>query len=96
MARPLRIEYEGAVYHVTARGNVRAKIFFSKADYRKFKDYIAAAKDKFGLVLHAYVLMTNHYHLIIRDAGKKSQQDHAFINGSYTTYINIKRKRSCC
>ena len=44
MARPLRIEYEGAVYHVTARGDERGKIFFSKADYRKFKDYIARLK----------------------------------------------------
>ena len=70
MTRPLRIEYEGAVYHVTARGNERAKIFFSKTDYEKFKAYIAAAKDKFNLVLHAYVLMTNHYHLIIETPAK--------------------------
>ena len=39
MARPLRLEYEGAVYHVTARGNERGKIFFSKRDYERFKDY---------------------------------------------------------
>ena len=39
MARPLRIEFEGAVYHVTARGNERRKIFFSKKDYEKFKEY---------------------------------------------------------
>ena len=44
MARPLRIEYEGAVYHVAARGNERGKIFFSKKDYEKFKEYI---KDRF-------------------------------------------------
>jgi REP element-mobilizing transposase RayT len=41
MARPLRIEFEGVVYHVTARGNERRKIFFSKKDYEKFKKYIA-------------------------------------------------------
>jgi REP element-mobilizing transposase RayT len=63
MARPLRIEYEGAIYHVTARGNERGRIFSTKKDYEKFKEYIASAKIKFGLILHAYVLMTNHYHL---------------------------------
>ena len=94
MARPLRIEYEGAVYHVTARGNERAKIFFSKADYRKFKDYIAAAKEKFDLILHAYVLMTNHYHLIVETPAKNLSKIMHFINSSYTTYINIKRKRT--
>jgi len=45
MARPLRIEYEGAFYHVTARGNDRGKIFFSKKDYDKFKEYLAEARE---------------------------------------------------
>ncbi len=65
MARPLRIEYEGAFYHVTARGNERKKIYYSKADYEKFKKYLKEAEGKYGFVLHSYVLMTNHYHLII-------------------------------
>ena len=70
MARPLRIEYEGAMYHVTARGNQRGKVFFTKKDYERFKEYIAAARIKFGLILHAYVLMTNHYHLIVETPRK--------------------------
>jgi REP element-mobilizing transposase RayT len=49
MARPLRIEYEGALYHVTARGNERGKVFFTKKDYQKFKEYIADAQTKLGL-----------------------------------------------
>jgi putative transposase len=93
MARPLRIEYEGAVYHVTARGNERGKIFFSKRDYDKFKEYIAAAKGKYGLILHSYVLMTNHYHLIIETPEKNLSKIMHYINSSYTTYTNIKRKR---
>jgi len=48
MARPLRIEYAGALYHVTARGNERKRIYFSKTDYGKFKEYIEAAKGKHG------------------------------------------------
>ena len=71
MSRPLRIEYEGAIYHVTARGNERGRIFFTKKDYEKFREYIAAAEGKFSFILHAYVLMTNHYHLIIEPAPKR-------------------------
>jgi len=61
MAMPLRIEYEGALYHVTARGNERKRIDFSKTDYGKFREYIEDAQDKYGCLLHAYVFMTNHY-----------------------------------
>jgi len=94
MARPLRIEYEGALYHVTARGNERSKIFFTKRDYQKFKEYIAGAEIKYGFKLHAYVLMTNHYHLIIETPDMNLGKIMHHLNGSYTTYINIKRKRS--
>jgi putative transposase len=94
MARPLRIEFEGAIYHVTARGNERGKIFFSKRDYEKFKEYLTAAKEKYGFILHAYVLMTNHYHLILETPEKNLSKIMHFINSSYTTYTNVKRKRS--
>ena len=60
MARSLRIEYEGTIYHVTVRGNERGKIFSTKKDYEKFREYIASAESKLGLILDAYVLMTNH------------------------------------
>jgi REP element-mobilizing transposase RayT len=52
LARPLRIEYEGAFYHVTARGNERKRIFFGKGDYDKFKEYLLDAQDKYGYPLH--------------------------------------------
>ena len=94
MARPLRIEYEGALYHVTARGNERGKIFFTKRDYEKFKEYISAAREKYNIILHAYVMMTNHYHLIVETPEMNLSKIMHFINGSYTTYINVKRKRS--
>jgi len=94
MARPLRIEYEGALYHITARGNERNSIYFEKADYEKFKYYLAEAKIKYAIMLHCYILMSNHYHLILETpAGNLSRIMH-YINGSYTTYVNIKRKRS--
>jgi putative transposase len=94
VARPLRIEYEGAVYHVTGRGNEQRKIFFSRRDYEKFKEYLADAVEKYSLILHGYVLMTNHYHLIIETPEKNLSKIMHHINSSYTTYININRKRS--
>jgi len=94
MARPIRIEYEGAVYHVTSRGNERRKIFFSKRDYEKFKEYIGEAKEKYRFILHGYVLMTNHYHLLIETPEKNLSKIMHYINSSYTTYTNVKRKRS--
>lgn len=94
MARPLRLEYEGAFYHVTARGNERKKIFFAKTDYEKFKQCLKEAEEKYGYVLHCYVLMTNHYHLIIETPEANLSKIMHYINGSYTNYINIKRRRS--
>jgi len=94
MARPLRVQFEGAVYHVTARGNERRKIFFSKRDYERFKEYIAEAKEKYKFILHGYVLMMNHYHLLMETPEKNLSKIMHHINSSYTTYINVKRKRS--
>lgn len=94
MARALRIEYEGAVYHVTARGNERRKIFFNKKDYEKFKEYLTEAKEKYQFQQYAYVLMTNHYHLIIETPEQNLSKIMHYLNGTYTTYTNIKRKRN--
>lgn len=94
MARPLRIEFEGAYYHVTARGNERRKIFFTQRDFEKFKGYITTAQEKYGFFLHSYVLMSNHYHLIMETPVANLSRIMHHINSSYTTYVNIKRKRS--
>jgi len=51
MDRQLRLEYEGAFYHVTARGNERRKIYFSEYDYQKFREYLGTAQDKYVLSL---------------------------------------------
>jgi len=65
MARPLRIEYPGAVYHVTSRGNGRADIYLSDEDRYLFIDVLEHVVDRFGWMVHAYCLMTNHYHLMV-------------------------------
>jgi REP element-mobilizing transposase RayT len=66
MARPLRVEYPGAYYHVTARGVARQVIFFADEDRQEFLETLAEAHERFGLVCHGYCLMLNHYHLPAR------------------------------
>jgi putative transposase len=91
MARPLRIEYEGAFYHVTSRGNEGRKVYFSKSDYDKFADYLKRGKEKYRYLLHGYVLMTNHYHLLIETPLPNLNRVMHYLNSSYTNYINLKR-----
>ena len=63
MARPLRIEFAGAVYHVTSRGNGRQKIFLDEQDNRKFLELFGKTLERFNWICHAFCLMVNHYHL---------------------------------
>jgi|SRR5215469_9666091 len=65
MAGPLRFEYEGAHYHVTSRGNEQKAIFRDDTDRQKFVDLVGRAVEQFEIRVHAYVLMDNHYHLLI-------------------------------
>ncbi len=93
MARPLRIEYEGAFYHVTSRGNEKKDIFSSADDYEQFKTYLYEAREKFGYKLHAYVLMTNHFHLLIETPEANLNRLMHYINGSYSGYFNRHNRR---
>ena len=93
MARPLRIVYAGAFYHVTARGNENKSIFKNEKDYERFLSYIEAAVERYGAVVHAYCLMDNHYHLLIQTPRANLPEVMQYINGSYTTYVNTKRQR---
>ena len=79
---------------MTSRGNERKKIYFSKYDYNKFKEYLGEAQDKYGYKLHCYVLMSNHYHLVIETPNGNISKIMHYINGAYTNYINKKRNRS--
>jgi len=65
MARPLRVAVPGAWYHVIARGIERRAIFRDRAYYQKFEELLATLAERFGVRLHTYVLMPNHYHLQI-------------------------------
>ena len=65
MARQIRIVYPGAAYHITSRGNKREPTFFQDSDREKFLDILDRTKEKYRYILHAYVLMENHYHLFL-------------------------------
>lgn len=82
MARALRIESEGAFYHITSRGNDRKRIFFSKTDYSKFKSYLEEGMKKFGYRIHSYVFMANHYHLLLETPKPNLSRLMHYINGS--------------
>jgi REP element-mobilizing transposase RayT len=94
MARQLRIEFEGAFYHVTSRGNLREKVFFEDKEREKFIEILRRTKERYGYFLHAYVLMDNHYHLLIETLKANISQIMQNINTSYTVYVNKKHKRS--
>jgi REP element-mobilizing transposase RayT len=94
MARPLRIEYPGAYYHVTSRGNEQKDVFKSQRDREKFLTYLESAVIRYGAAIHAWCLMSNHYHLLMETPSGNLSQIMRHINGAYTTYFNIKRKRA--
>jgi putative transposase len=92
MARPLRIQYPGAFYHITGKGSEGRRIFLSSADYEKFKEYLLEAQGKFHVVVHGYLLLGNEYQLIAetREANLSRFMHH--LAGNYTTYFNTRRR----
>ena len=94
MARPLRILYPGAFYHITSRGNEQKALFKSKRDREKFIEYLESATERYDAVIHAYCLMDNHYHILLETPSGNLSKIMAHINGAYTNYFNAKRERS--
>ncbi len=94
MARPLRISYPGAFYHVTSRGNERKAVFKSSGDREKFLEYLSTASLRYDARVHAYCLMDNHYHLLLQTPSANLPEIMHHINGAYTTYFNFKRDRA--
>ena len=94
MARPLRITFPGAFYHVTSRGNERKDVFKTSGDREKFLEYLESAYERYEAIIHAYCLMDNHYHLLVETPSGNLPQIMRHINGAYTTYFNVKWKRA--
>jgi putative transposase len=88
MTRPLRIEYSGAVYHVTSRGNGRKPIFKDDKDRVVLLNILEEVNDRFHWLCHAYCLMDNHYHLIIETPNGNLSKGMRQLNGVYTMRFN--------
>jgi len=94
MARPLRIEFAGALYHVMSRGNERKAIVRDDADREKRLDWLRRTVETYGWRLHAFVLMTNHDHLFVETPEPNLSAGMQHLNGSYTSYFNRRHRRS--
>ncbi len=93
MTRPLRIEFSGALYHVTSRGNQRDAIYVDETDRQLFLDVLAEVCERFNWVLHAYCLMNNHYHLLVETPDANLSTGMRQLNGVYTQRFNRKQGR---
>jgi len=93
MARPLRIEYAGALYHITARGNARQAIYLGDDDKNAFLEILAHACGRYVWWCHAYCLMTNHYHLLLETNNPTLTKGMKYLNGVYSQYFNKQHRR---
>ena len=93
MTRPLRIEFPGAIYHVTSRGNARRKIFLDDEDREAFLATAAWVVERFGWVCHAYCLMGNHFHLMIETPAANLSRGMRQLNGVYTQAFNRRHRK---
>src|SRR3954452_14733921 len=93
MARALRIQFEGAIYHVTVRGNERRRIFYDDRDRERFLKVLAQAQELHGMRLYLVCLMPNHFHLLVETpAGNLSAFMGRFLTG-YVVYYNRRHNR---
>lgn len=93
MARPLRLDFPGALHHVTARGNARQDIFFTAGDRQHFLDNLGQVCDRLGWICYAYCLLGNHYHLLIETPNGGLSRGMRQVNGVYTQYVNRAHDR---
>jgi putative transposase len=93
MARPLRINYADAHYHVTCRGNEGRKIFSDDEDRRAFLDRLQRSLEIYAVRVHCYVLMGNHFHLVVQTPKANLSEFMRHLNVSYTGYYNRRHRR---
>lgn len=90
MARAWRIEYEGALYHVLSRGNQRQAIFTDDEDRLMFLERLSEVADRFEVQFYAYVLMDNHYHLLLQTRRANLSKAMQWLGVAYTSRFNLK------
>lgn len=93
MARPPRIQFPGAFYHVIVRGNQRQAIFNDDRDRTKYLELLEHYRKRHGFVLYAYVLMSNHVHLLLETQKSPISRVMQVINFTYTRYFNQRHKK---
>jgi REP element-mobilizing transposase RayT len=93
MSRPLRIEFPGAVYHITARGNEKKAIFRNDRDREKFVEILSLIIKRFKWICHSYCLMGNHYHILIETQEANLARGMKQLNGIYTQSFNHRYNR---
>jgi len=93
MARPLRIDLAGGWYHVTSRGNERRSIFRDDRDRLHLRELLGDMHERFGVRLHAYVWMANHYHLLVETPRANLSAAMQWLNGSYSVWFNRRHRR---
>ena len=94
MTRPLRLEFAGALYHLTARGDRQEPIFLDDTDRRRFLDLLGKEIQQQGWLCYAYCLMDNHYHLLIETPEANLVRGMRRLNGVYTQGFNWRRKKA--
>ena len=94
MGRAWRIEFEGALYHVLSRGNEQRDIFFDDTDRRMFLETVGEMAQRFEMDLFAYVLMDNHYHLLLRTRRANLSRAMQWLGVTYTNRVNARHSRS--
>ena len=94
MARPLRLEFPNALYHITSRGDRREDIYEDDEDRIKFLTLLGKVVTDFNWLCHGYCLMSNHYHLIIETLDSNLTKGMRQLNGVYTQTTNRRHKRT--
>jgi len=94
MARPLRIQFPDAFYHITCRGIERRKIFIDDKERYRFLAYLSESLETYQVVLHAYILMTNHFHLLIQTRKANCSEFMRHFNIRYTGWFNWRHQRN--
>ncbi|HET8576757.1 MAG TPA: transposase [Methylomirabilota bacterium] len=94
MARPLRLQFPGGIYHVTARGNEQQPIFLDDVDCTGFLRVLGSVVERYHVLCHAYCLMNNHYHLLVETPDGNLSHAMRQLNGVYGQRFNRRHDRT--